>query len=229
MGLREWREACWTFLFPAFCPGCSAEVEQRGEWCSVCRESMLDVRQLPLNQDSSLDELWAIGDYRGVLRDRILAYKFSPYRRELRFAFWSLLKSGQSKLPFLTDVSRVCPIPLYKSRKKERGFNQAEEIFCSWVKDRGLLWSDLLIRGQEAKAQSTLADKGQRRENVKGIFSFAGESRSLGTVLLVDDITTSGATLEEAARVLKKNGAERVIGLALASGALLADEIKILE
>lgn len=224
MSLKEWREACWTFLFPAFCPGCSAESEKRGQWCLSCLAKILDVRQLSLNQDSPLDELWAISDYRGTFRERILEYKFSPYRRELRFSFWNLLEEGQSKLPFLKEISVVCPIPLHKGREKERGFNQAEEIFSQWAKEMNLSWDDFLIRSQTTKVQSTLPNRNQRRENVKGAFQFVGEPRSLGTVLLVDDITTSGATMEEGARVLKKNGAIRVIGLALTSGALLAEE-----
>ena len=225
MRWQEWQEALWTFLFPAFCFGCNESVERRGEWCLSCEAKILDVRQLPLNEASSLDELWVIGDYRGVLRERMLEYKFSPYRRKMRFAFWWLLEKAAEKLPFLESKPVVCPIPLHEKRLKERGFNQGEEIFRNWAeKEQRLLWRPLLTRNRATLVQSTIDNKERRRKNIRGAFSFMDGKEMPQLALLVDDITTSGATLEEAAKVLKKSGVIKVIGLALASGAMLPEE-----
>ena len=229
MSAERWLEACWTFLFPACCPGCSCPVEERGEWCKECLQEILDVRQIPLNQDSSLDELWVIGDYRGSLREKIIGYKFPPYKRKWRFAFWNLLVRAEEKLFFLAEVTLAVPIPLHKERQKERGFNQSVEIFSKWAKSR-FLWNELLVRSRLTRAQSTLETKEERRENMKRAFQVVGEGDLSGEVmLLLDDISTSGATFEEAGKALKKRKAKKVIGLALASGAMIAEDEKSCE
>lgn len=223
MSLKEWREACWTFLFPAFCPGCSEGVEERGDWCEACLQEILDVRQLPLNVDSPLDALWVIGDYRGSLRDKILSYKFAPYERKWRFAFWKLLIEAEEELLFLNEITIAMPIPLHEERLKERGFNQAAEIFEKWVRER-MVWEEFLRRTRLTRVQSTLETKEERRENMKQAFQVIGEKDlSREVILLVDDISTSGATFEEAAKALRKKGAMRVIALALASGAMIGE------
>lgn len=226
MNIKEWQEACWTFLFPAHCFGCGKEVEKRGDWCLSCESKTLDIRQLPLRQKSFLNELWAVGDYQGVLRDQILLYKFAPYRRELRFSFWNLLEKATPKILCLNQVKSVCPIPLHSLRKKERGFNQAEEIFQHWAqKQVNLSWDLLLGRRKITKIQSTLEERHERKENMRDAFALREIVELLpSSILLVDDIATTGATMEEAAKVLKKAGAEKVFGLVLASGALISEE-----
>lgn len=225
MNIKEWKEACWTFLFPAHCFGCGKEVEKRGDWCLSCESKTLDIRQLPLKQNSFLNELWAVGDYQGVLREQILMYKFSPYRRELRFSFWNLLEKATPKILCLDQVKGVCPIPLHLVRKKERGFNQAEEIFQSWAEDQSAFsWDILLERRKQTKIQSTLEERHERRENVQDAFALKEIVKMPDSILLVDDIATTGATVEEAAKVLKKAGVEKVFGLVLASGALISEE-----
>ena len=224
MSAERWLEACWTFLFPACCPGCSCPVEERGEWCKECLQEILDVRQIPLNQDSSLDELWVIGDYRGSLREKIIGYKFPPYKRKWRFAFWNLLVRAEEKLFFLAEVTLAVPIPLHEERQKERGFNQSVEIFSKWAKSR-FLWNELLVRSRLTRAQSTLETKEERRENMKRAFQVVGEGDLSGEVmLLLDDISTSGATFEEAGKALRTKRPKKIIGLALASGAMIAEE-----
>ena len=223
MSAERWLEACWTFLFPACCPGCSCPVEERGEWCKECLQEILDVRQIPLNQDSSLDELWVIGDYRGSLREKIIAYKFPPYQRKWRFAFWNLLARSEGKLFFLDEVTLAVPIPLHEERQKERGFNQSVEIFSKWGKSR-FLWQEILVRSRLTRVQSLLETKEERRENMKRAFQVVGEADLSGEViLLLDDISTSGATFEEAGRALRKRKVKKIIGLALASGAMIVE------
>lgn len=225
MSIKEWQEACWTFLFPAHCFGCGKEVEKRGDWCLSCEGKTLDVRQLPLKQKSFLTELWAVGDYQGVLREQILLYKFSPYRRELRFSFWNLLEKATPKILCLDQVQTICPIPLHPLRKKERGFNQAEEIFQSWAQNKlAFSWDVLLERRKKTKTQSTLEERHERKENMRDAFILKEKVELSSSILLVDDIATTGATMEEAAKVLKKAGVDKVFGLVLASGALISEE-----
>ena len=105
----------------------------------------------------------------------------------------------------------VVPVPLAYSRQKERGFNQAEELASLLPGENGAC---LLKRERKTKPQSSLESIRERRENVKGAFFVTKEIRGL-SLLLVDDVVTSGATTEEAARALKRGGARRVDVLAL--------------
>ncbi|MBN2727206.1 ComF family protein [Candidatus Mcinerneyibacteriota bacterium] len=105
----------------------------------------------------------------------------------------------------------VVPVPLAYSRQKERGFNQAEELASLLPGENG---AGFLKRGRKTRPQSSLESIRERRENVKGAFCVTKEIRGL-SLLLVDDVVTSGATTEEAARALKRGGARRVDILAL--------------
>lgn len=222
MNLHEWREAFWTLLFPAYCCGCRKGVEQRGEWCPACLERCLNIRQLPLRKESPLTEMWVLGDYQGILREKLLAYKFPPYQKNLRFALRTLVEEGLKKVQHFERLDLIIPVPLHSKRKKERGFNQSEELFREVFLGKKSIWKPLLERPKETKTQSLINGIEERRKNLKNAFVLREPFWVSGKrVLLVDDIVTSGATLEEAAKTLKKAGATQIMGLALASGAMV--------
>lgn len=100
----------------------------------------------------------------------------------------------------------LVPIPIHKKRFEKRGFNQAELIA------KGLTWNyqDILLRTKNTTAQAEL-DKEQRMFNVQDAFSIGPSTKVKGkTILLIDDVFTTGATLENCAEILKKAGAVRV-------------------
>jgi len=104
----------------------------------------------------------------------------------------------------------LIPVPLHKLRMFKRGFNQACELgsYLSRVFDIPLLTSSLR-RHRNTEAQSGLSRK-QRRKNVRGAFYWHGTKKPTGHVALIDDVMTTGTTVTECARVLKKAGAKRV-------------------
>ena len=114
----------------------------------------------------------------------------------------------------------VIPLPLHKSRKRIRGFNQAELISAGFLSAMNSpqfrLQSDLLTRAKNTKPQVELSGE-ERRQNVVGAFAVSDPNAVKGKqILLVDDVKTTGATLEEAARVLKEAGAKRVWAMTVA-------------
>lgn len=115
----------------------------------------------------------------------------------------------------------LVPVPLHARRKNWRGFNQAFKICEILAKRFGVNFSDLLIRNSETKTQVGL-DRDERRKNVRGVFSLSKLATSdqvrNKNFILVDDVYTSGATMAECAKVLKKNGAKSVWGMAVALG-----------
>ena len=115
----------------------------------------------------------------------------------------------------LRDADVIVPVPLHPFREYQRGFNQAEDL----AMHLGLPIARLLVRVRHTQSQIELP-KEQRQQNVKDAFAFRADPRSLlpdpCIVVLVDDVSTTGATLEACARVLKANGVKEVRALTAA-------------
>jgi ComF family protein len=115
----------------------------------------------------------------------------------------------------LQDADAVCPVPLAFERQSERGFNQAQEIARRVAADSGRrLRTDILLRIRHTSAQMDLA-LDERRRNVRGAFVARGDLSGM-RVAVVDDVMTTGATLDEVAAALKGAGAARVTNLVVA-------------
>lgn len=123
------------------------------------------------------------------------------------------------------DIDVVIPMPLHEKRLRKRGFNQASLVVRNWrreadrfggFRDSFRVDSEVLIRSRMTKPQTGLGKK-QRMENIRNAFH-VGDAERIGgkRILLVDDVYTTGATVNECARVLLKAGAERVDVLTLA-------------
>ena len=115
----------------------------------------------------------------------------------------------------LRGADVVVPVPLHLRREYQRGFNQAEDLAIHL----GVPVAKMLVRVRHTHSQIELP-KHERRENVKDAFSFRPDPSSLipapRIAVLVDDVSTTGATLEACARVLKANGVKEVRGLTAA-------------
>ncbi len=221
--LQSLWKAVLDFLFPPHCPGCRCLVEKPGQWCSVCLARNLHPRRLPLSPVMAkliTGGAWAVGGYDGSLRRLLRRLKFQRDRAALP-ALQGLLAYAAEALPVkLWQGTVVVPVPLHEDRYRSRGFNQTELIFQKWSEAKGLCWSDALCRSRYTQPQYGLAAH-QRRENVQGAFAVrAGSGSSIRgqQLLLVDDILTTGATLEACAQALHRAGAASITVLVLASG-----------
>ena len=117
----------------------------------------------------------------------------------------------------IPENALLIPIPLHKKRKRIRGFNQAERIAWHFGRSIGIeTRTDVLQKIKSTVSQVELLSH-QRKENVKGVFSVTHPESVFGrTVILLDDVKTTGATIEEAARTLKEAGAKRVWAITFA-------------
>ena len=215
-------DTLFDFLFPPHCPACGAYVESRGGWCLACLAATLRVRRLPLSVEhtGALAGAWAFGLYHGALRELLLPLKFKQ-RRDGLAAIHSFLAAAEESLPLADWMPGiVVPVPLFVEKEKERGGNQTEMIFYDWMTAQGWTWRRALVRTRATAPQYGLSAV-QRVENIKGAFSLADvfykEEIAGKSVLLVDDIFTTGATIAECARVLRKAGAAEVVAWTLAS------------
>lgn len=158
-----------------------------------------------------MEGLIAIFDYKNeAVRKVIEAIKFG-FNRDLVgdiLSGWRLPKK-------LRKIALV-PVPLHRLRENWRGFNQAELIAKQVGKNRWLV--NGLARIRATGQQARMVNRGMRAENIKGAFGLRQEGERLfgKRVVLIDDVFTSGVTMRECAKVLKKAGARQVWGLVLA-------------
>jgi ComF family protein len=115
------------------------------------------------------------------------------------------------------DIDAIIPIPLHAARKRERGFNQACEIAKGFAYEHHLDVIDCLHRNHYTMSQTTLNIE-ERQSNVQAVFSFDKKENIINKrLLLIDDVFTTGATLEHCAEVLLEYGARSVSALTIAS------------
>jgi ComF family protein len=124
-----------------------------------------------------------------------------------------MLAEAIQKLSTDADCVLVVPVPLHRSKRRERGFNQAELIARAALKNKALryeLGADVLERTRPTVSQIGLT-RPQRVENIRGAFRVRHLNKVVGrSIILVDDVLTTGTTASECARILRKAGAEKV-------------------
>lgn len=103
----------------------------------------------------------------------------------------------------------IVPVPLHPSRLRERGYNQALELARPVTRALGIPLAPQLVRRDKATEAQSRLEQGARRRNIRGAFSVLGELP--GHIAILDDVVTTGSTVNELARVLRKGGARRVV------------------
>ena len=159
--------------------------------------------------------LYLLFPYKGLIERAVPKIKFGRQIELARF-FGCVLASALQNVGLNADL--IVPVPLSQERIKERGFNQASEIAFPVSKLTNIrLADDCLIRVRDTKRQSEITDKNLRANNVSGAFGVSERWDLTGmTLIIVDDVATTGATLHEAAVALYKAGASKVLCIALA-------------
>jgi len=163
--------------------------------------------------------LVCFGPYEGRLRELILAYKFEArlgLGRQLQECLDEAFERSALALPELAACELVVPVPLHPRRLSWRGFNQSRELARLLARRRGLpIRQEALLRVRRTVPQMEL-DRAERAENIRGAFAASRELLAGRTALLVDDIMTTGSTLEECSRMMRAAGAAQVHVLVLA-------------
>lgn len=214
-------------FFPKFCLGCQKEGE------ILCIDCYFTIEILSFHSSQKmefLDDLYFATPYNQFLLKKIISqFKYFPFLKELSLPLANLILHHFSlieKSPDFWQGKILVPIPQSKKRENWRGFNPAKEI----AKNLANFWKipifDVLGKKRETKPQVKLKEK-ERRENIKGAF-FLKEKEWIKNkeIFLIDDVFTTGSTMQEAAKVLKEGGAKEVIGIVVARAQPGEDKIE---
>ncbi|PIZ01203.1 hypothetical protein COY61_00380 [bacterium (Candidatus Gribaldobacteria) CG_4_10_14_0_8_um_filter_33_9] len=233
--------SCKKFLldifFPQFCLGCGKEGEiicldcfflieiLEYFFCVFCKKSqkVLKKRTCSLHRKNALNGLFSATSYETPLVQTLIKnFKYEPFLKTLTEPLSSLiiahfLLSESWKVFYPLEKSLLVPIPLVGFRKRWRGFNQAEEI----AKILSIFFRTRLENNNLVKIKSTLSQAElmgeERKKNIKNAFKVKTPEIFKGKkIFIIDDVFTTGATLEEAAKVLKHAGAKQVWGIVIA-------------
>lgn len=234
------RDFVFDLIFPKECVGCGQEggwlcadcfkklefsPEQycfsckinnnSGEFCFNCRHVYyLDGVIIAGNYDNkNLNKLIKMFKYHFI---KDISAILGNYLTNFLQSYFNNAANQKSKI--MNHKSIIIPVPLHRRRRHWRGFNQAEEIAKvvaqNWQRK---INSKDLVRTKHKKAQAKLNEE-QRLKNIKDCFVWQGDNLAGTNVILIDDVATTGATLNECAKILKKNGASQVWGLVVAKG-----------
>jgi len=213
-------DGCWSQVRLLTAPFCRTCGDPLASWrvISAALEQCPRCRRAP----TSVDAARAAGHYEGTLRAILHAFKYDGRRRLARPLSALMIEAGAQ---LLHGADGVVPVPLHPWRRARRGFNQAEELARHLgVPIRPVLWR---VR---ATAPQTALDAKARRRNLFGAFRLSPFLTSRRrqqwlegrTIVLVDDVRTTGATLDACAAALKAAGAEEVRALTAARADLHA-------
>ncbi len=172
-----------------------------GAVCGMCRRAQPHFRRAV-----------AYGTYEGTLRDVVHLFKYHGVRPAGRL-LGKLLYQATGAMALPEDMI-VVPVPLWSGKRHDRGFNQAETIAHAFIDFQSSssiqLDTSVLVRTRETASQTGLT-RHQRRANVRGAFAVVKPERVKGrSILVVDDVMTTGTTAGECARVLRRAGAKEV-------------------
>lgn len=218
--IRRLADRIAEFFFPRRCLLCGRIAADAESVCKDCVRDAARNHAYMLPPDPRRRDLYcctAALIYTGPVRAGILGLKF----RERKGAA-AVLAKYMADVRYVNSMERcdfVTAVPLSRRRLASRGFNQSELIGRAYEDYTGKIYLDgVLKKTKENQTQSSLGDAKRRVENVKDCYAVCDPEMVRGKrILLVDDVYTTGATIRECARVLRRAGAEMVCGLTAAT------------
>ncbi len=192
-------------LTPPWCMRCGRKTQEGEEFCGECRE-----------KKHFYHRGRALYEYNSAA-ESIYRFKYGG-RREYADFYGEQMAEYLGEFIRSTGAAGIVPIPLHKNRKRVRGYNQAELLAQALGKRLNIpVYPKMLVRVRDTVPQKKL-NPSERENNLKKAFNMGQNDVKSKVIIVVDDIYTTGTTIDEAARVLKDNGADKVYFVTLTCG-----------
>lgn len=208
-------------IYPPVCGIC--ETINKNHLCKQCESNIKkyeinEIVSYKGNKDIYFDFQLKTFNYKDIIRDKIIDYKFNE-KAYLSKTFEKMILKNEKIYGFLKKYDIILYVPMFRRNKFARGYNQAELIAKLIAKKLQInIERNNLIKVKETEKQSTLTKK-QREKNVKDAFELINPEKIKNKkVILFDDIYTTGNTVNECSRILKEAGACEIAALTIAVG-----------
>lgn len=206
------------FLFPMHCISCN---QKDTHLCFRCAS------QIPLAENDPESGIISIFNYKNpIIKKALWMLKYGNKKDmavNLAAVAHDVLLEELADLAVAKNFTHplLIPIPLSEKRIKERGYNQSELLAEALIQKDGshsfALANDVLYKIKDTKNQAEIKDRKDRMTNLKDCFAVKNEIEIKNrNIILIDDVTTTGATLKEARKVLKRAGAKKILSLTIA-------------
>lgn len=206
-----------SIVFPPCCAICGKLNSKK--CCKDCEKRINSHLNLNIENKAGyyFEKHMYLFKYKNEIRNLILDYKFrdKSYLYEL---FAKIITKNEKICGILEKYDIIIPVPIHKKRKKQRGYNQSELVARQISKNIANLQLEnkAFIKIKNNKPQSTL-NKKQRKQNVKNVYKLENKGKIENkNIVLFDDIYTTGNTANEIAKILKQNGANKILVLTIA-------------
>lgn len=213
-----------SFLAPHHCLKCGQEGSLLCNYCSYdvclpvpercyrCQKLSLGSRTCDrCRRTSKLSHVWVVTEYEGPLKELVHKLKFERAKAAAKL----IAEYLDASLPYLKPETIVCNVPTSTVRRRVRGYDQVELIAKEFAARRGLLYAKLLTRaGQQRQVGASRQVRLRQLENAFTPVNLSFIKKA--QILLIDDVLTTGATLETTAKVLKQASAKTVNGAVFA-------------
>ena len=237
--LSSWGKLGELLLFPSFCQVCAALLEKPGEKV-VCGDCLGKLRRIEgpfclccgrffegagephlcaecLRNRPPFTRHRSGARYKGIAKDIILLYKYRGFEVLSRVLADFIIRSLDREDDLWSGVEAFVPVPLHPAKERRRGFNQARLLAGRLARQKNIpLLEGRLVKVRPTPAQTSLEAR-ERKTNLEGAFQI---KRSVGLkgkiVLLVDDVYTTGSTIRECSRALRKAGVKEVRAVTIA-------------
>jgi ComF family protein len=243
--LKSLTHSLLNFIFPPFCASCHQKILQSGSGliCEACWDSLerwgaqscqrcgqklaaVPEAQEPLLcpscriPDWACSDIRAIGPFKAPLADAIHLLKYSD-RRSVVKKLSHFMEQSLAEVAHYREADLILAVPLHPARKRERGYNQAQLLAQALGKTWNKLCPENIISRARHTQTQTKLNRQQRLENVKDIFTVKKPELVKGkSVILIDDVLTTGATIGSCAGKLLEAGASKVLALTAAAAPL---------
>lgn len=233
-------ELLWDFIYPSRCPICDSVVDAqsgtqickacmgglpiiRGHRCAKCGRALKD-KVAEYCQDCKafgvshiFDKGYALFTYDDSVRESIYRFKYGG-RSAYAKVYGKLLSDAYASAFKKVGADSVVAVPLHIKRKRDRGYNQAELVAKEFAKNANILFiKDAVVREKSTKPLKTMT-RSERQNNLKKAFKIGRNDVKLNITIVIDDIYTTGSTIDAVSEILRESGATKIYFLVIAIG-----------